>query len=114
MLPLHVWDRGMHVHLFYNAPALWCVALQAGMTCIGNTTPLACPSAWRWRAAGREMGKDDAIKLIADLREQAGLRQSARSPCSRPLEFGVRRPGWRRLAHHTDAVSAPAASGRAL
>ena len=31
-------------HLFYTAPAVaWCVALQAGMTCVGNTTlAIAC------------------------------------------------------------------------
>ena len=45
MLPLHTSGIvACTYHLFYNAPALsWCVALQAGMTCVGNTTlAIAC------------------------------------------------------------------------
>ena len=45
MLPLHTSGIvACTYHLFYNAPAVtWCVTLQAGMTCVGNTTlALAC------------------------------------------------------------------------
>lgn len=67
MLPLHTSGIvACTYHLFYNAPAVsWCVALQAGMTCLGNTTlayaclRLALASGWTW-----EMGKQDALELL--------------------------------------------------
>lgn len=62
MLPLHTSGIiACTYHLFYNAEALsWCVVLQAGMTCLGNTTlALAClrlaiASGWTWVDAARD------------------------------------------------------------
>ena len=70
MLPLHTSGIvACTYHLFYNAPAIgWCVALQAGMTCLGNTTlALAClrlalASGWTW-----QMGKEDAVAWLASM-----------------------------------------------
>ena len=70
MLPLHTSGIvACTYHLFYNAPALsWCVALQAGMTCVGNTTlaiaclRLALASGWTW-----QMGADDAAAAWASV-----------------------------------------------
>ena len=75
MLPLHTSGIiACTYHLFYNAPAItWCVALQAGMTCIGNCTlafaclRLALASGWTW-----QMGQEDVAKLLASALE--GLR----------------------------------------
>jgi hypothetical protein len=68
MLPLHT--SGIVAccyHLFYNAPELsWCVALQAGCTCLGNTTMayamyrLAVASGWTLSD-----GRSDAEALYA-------------------------------------------------
>jgi hypothetical protein len=62
MLPLHT--SGIVAccyHLFYNAPDLaWCVALQAGCTCLGNTTlafacyRLAASRGWTWADGGAD------------------------------------------------------------
>lgn len=68
MLPLHTSGIvACTYHLFYNEPALaWCVALQAGTTCVGNVTlayaclRLALASGWTW-----QMGRDDAAQLVA-------------------------------------------------
>ena len=119
MLPLHTSGIvACTYHLFYNAPALsWCVALQAGMTCIGNTTlafaclRLALASGWTW-----EMGKDDAIKLIADLREQLSRgfdRSAPESPYATAAPSSSASAGQADVASPTttDVVSAPAASG---
>lgn len=62
MLPLHTSGIvACTYHLFYNSPSLsWCVALQAGTTCVGNTTlayaclRLAMACGWTW-----EIGKED-------------------------------------------------------
>ena len=64
MLPLHTSGIiACTYHLFYNAPAIsWCVALQAGMTFVGNTTlALAClrlalASGWTWQLGLEELG----------------------------------------------------------
>ena len=72
MLPLHTSGIvACTYHLFYNAPSIaWCVALQAGMTCLGNTTlaiaclRLALASGWTW-----QIGLDEARLLLASLRE---------------------------------------------
>jgi len=64
MLPLHTSDIiACTYHLFYNAPAIsWCVALQAGMTFVGNTTlALAClrlalAGGWTWQLGLEELG----------------------------------------------------------
>jgi len=68
MLPLHTSGIvACTYHLFYNAPAItWCVALQAGTTCIGNTTlayaclRLALACGWTW-----QMGKEEAAAWLA-------------------------------------------------
>ena len=70
MLPLHTSGIiACTYHLFYNSPAItWCVALQAGMTCVGNTTlacaclRLALASGWTW-----QMGKEDAAALLSSV-----------------------------------------------
>ena len=72
MLPLHTSGIiACTYHLFYNDAALsWCVALQAGMTCLGNTTlavaclRLALASGWTW-----QMGRAEATLLLASLRD---------------------------------------------
>jgi hypothetical protein len=73
MLPLHTSGIiACTYHLFYNAPAIsWCVALQAGMTCVGNTTlayacyRLAAASGWTWA-----MGRQDTEKWLISVRKQ--------------------------------------------
>ena len=70
MLPLHTSGIvACTYHLFYNSEVItWCVPLQAGMTCLGNTTlALAClrlalASGWTW-----QIGKEDALGLVANL-----------------------------------------------
>ena len=70
MLPLHTSGIiACTYHLFYNSPAItWCVALQAGMTCVGNTTlafaclRLALASGWTW-----QMGKEEAAALLSSV-----------------------------------------------
>ena len=82
MLPLHTSGIvACTYHLFYNAPAIsWCVALQAGMTCIGNTTlafaclRLALASGWTW-----DMGKDDAARALASINADLGKLLSSSS-----------------------------------
>ena len=67
MLPLHTSGIvACTYHLFYNAPAIsWCVALQAGMTCVGNTTlaiaclRLALACGWTW-----QMGREELEALL--------------------------------------------------
>ena len=74
MLPLHTSGIiACTYHLFYNDPAIsWCVALQAGMTCVGNTTlALAClrlalASGWTWQLGLEELA-DTLAFLSADL-----------------------------------------------
>ena len=75
MLPLHTSGIvACTYHLFYNAPAItWCVALQAGMTCVGNTTlayaclRLALACGWTWEA-----GKADALALKDEAMARVG------------------------------------------
>ena len=77
MLPLHTSGIvACTYHLFYNGPAVtWCVALQAGMTCLGNTTlaiaclRLALASGWTW-----EMGKEDVLSWLLKLSAQFGMK----------------------------------------
>ena len=104
MLPLHTSGIvACTYHLFYNAPAVtWCVALQAGMTCVGNVTlaiaclRLALASGWTW-----QMGRDDAAQLVA--RFNAELADVVRGGDERS---GVQYSG-------DDAATAVAAAGDA-
>ena len=76
MLPLHTSGIvACTYHLFYNVPAIsWAVALQAGMTCIGNTTlayaclRLALASGWTWQT-----GREDAAKLLSSVASNLGV-----------------------------------------
>lgn len=80
MLPLHT--SGIVAccyHLFYNAPELsWCVTLQAGCTCLGNTTlafamyRLAVASGWTWGD-----GRADVEALYAKLVDGAETKAVA-------------------------------------
>ncbi|KAL1496004.1 hypothetical protein AB1Y20_014640 [Prymnesium parvum] len=89
MLPLHTSGIvACTYHLFYNTPIIaWCVPLQAGMTCVGNTTlALAClrlalASGWTW-----QMGKDEAAALLATVSDDVAklLRTSGAPPTPRP------------------------------
>ena len=79
MLPLHTSGIiACTYHLFYNDPAIsWCVALQAGMTCVGNTTlALAClrlalASGWTWQLGLEELA-DTLAFLSAALSQPVG------------------------------------------
>lgn len=110
MLPLHTSGIvACTYHLFYNAPAVsWCVALQAGMTCVGNTTlaiaclRLALASGWTWQT-----GQEDLVALLDSLRAELATLTGAEASLSadaparaRPTTDGASEP-----------APAPAASG---
>ena len=94
MLPLHTSGIvACTYHLFYNAPAIsWCVALQAGMTCVGNTTlayaclRLALASGWTW-----QMGVDDARAVFNSLRAGLGdiVGDDGAAAAGAPGDLGV-------------------------
>lgn len=121
MLPLHTSGIiACTYHLFYNAEALsWCVALQAGMTCLGNTTlawaclRLALASGWTWGDAA----SDAAAAFVSVQRPAAsiagaGARGRAAEPATGRLELDTigSSPG---ASPPSDGVSPRAGSGGA-
>jgi hypothetical protein len=94
MLPLHTSGIiACTYHLFYNAEALWwCVALQAGMTCLGNTTlawaclRLAMASGWTWGDAA-----NDATGALSVVRQRAAgsVGAGARARAAEPATGGL-------------------------
>jgi hypothetical protein len=96
MLPLHTSGIiACTYHLFYNAESLsWCVALQAAMTCLGNTTlawaclRLAIASGWTWADAATDVAAAfSAVQQPAAGIAGAGARGRAPEPATGRLEY---------------------------